>query len=87
MSKSNAVISIDPEVMSGTPVFAGTRVPIKSLVDHLIGGITLDEFLNDFPTVSREQAIQFLQNSEVLAIAELEEPHRLANSNVEKAHS
>ena len=60
----NKVINIDPEILGGTPVFRGTRVPIESLFDHLEGGVSLDEFLDDFPTVKREQAI------EVLAIAE-----------------
>ena len=58
------VIKIDPEILGGTPVFEGTRVPIESLFDHLEDGVSLDEFLEDFPTVKREQAIQ------VLAIAE-----------------
>lgn len=60
----SSVINIDPEILGGTPVFRGTRVPIESLFDHLEGGVSLDEFLDDFPTVKKEQAI------EVLAIAE-----------------
>ncbi len=55
------VVSRDPEVHSGDPVFAGTRVPIDTLVDYLEGGDTLDEFLDNFPTVSREQAIAALE--------------------------
>ena len=47
--------------MSGTPVFAGTRVPVQTIVDYLAGGHPLDEFLDDFPTVSREQALELLQ--------------------------
>lgn len=54
----------DPEIMSGEPVFVGTRVPVHTLIDHLASGISLDEFLEDFPTVSREQATAFLQLSE-----------------------
>ena len=50
----------DPETMSGTPVFAGTRVPVASLIDHLRAGDPLDRFLDGFPTVSREQAEAFL---------------------------
>jgi uncharacterized protein (DUF433 family) len=50
------LITRDPEIMSGTPVFAGTRVPIKNLLDYLRGGHTLDDFLEAFPTVEREQA-------------------------------
>ncbi len=55
------VVSRDPEVHSGDPVFAGTRVPIDTLVDYLEGGDTLNEFLDNFPTVSREQAIAALE--------------------------
>jgi uncharacterized protein (DUF433 family) len=50
------VIHSDPEILSGTPVFVGTRVPVKSLFDYLEGGETLDEFLHQFPSVAREQA-------------------------------
>lgn len=55
------IVNRDPEIMSGEPVFAGTRVPIKALTDYLEGGETIDEFLDDFPSVSREQAIGFLE--------------------------
>jgi uncharacterized protein (DUF433 family) len=54
------VVSRRSDVMSGTPVFAGTRVPVQNLIDYLEGGETLDQFLDDFPSVRREQAIQFL---------------------------
>ena len=54
----------DPETMSGAPVFTGTRVPVHTLIDHLASGVSLDEFLVDFPTVSREQAVAFLALSE-----------------------
>jgi uncharacterized protein (DUF433 family) len=50
------VIHSDPEILGGTPVFAGTRVPFQSLIDYLAGGDSLDEFLHQFPTVTREQA-------------------------------
>ncbi|MCY7377124.1 MAG: DUF433 domain-containing protein [Pyrinomonadaceae bacterium] len=59
------VINIDPEIMSGTPVFNGTRVPVQSLFDWLETE-TLDEFLENFPTVSRAQAIEVLQFAERL---------------------
>ncbi|MEM6286333.1 MAG: DUF433 domain-containing protein [Bacteroidota bacterium] len=49
-----------PDRLSGTPVFTGTRVPVDSLIQHLRGGVTLDAFLDDFPSVSREQAEAFL---------------------------
>ena len=56
-------ISIDPEVMSGTPVFEGTRVPVDALMNNLSAGVSLDEFLENFPTVNREQAIAVLKFS------------------------
>ena len=55
--KASAVVKIDPEIMSGEPCFAGTRVPVRSLLDYLEGGDSLDEFLEDFPTVARDQAV------------------------------
>jgi len=54
-------VSIDPEVMSGTPVFAGTRVPVQNLFDYMEGGDDLSEFLEDFPSVSKEAAIAVLE--------------------------
>ncbi|MEI6265463.1 MAG: DUF433 domain-containing protein [Sphingobacteriia bacterium] len=55
------IIHIDKEIMSGQPVFVGTRVPVDSLFDHLEAGISLDEFLDDFPSVTKEQAINLLE--------------------------
>lgn len=55
-------ISIDPEIMSGTPVFEGTRVPIEALILNIADGVSLDEFLENFPTVSREQALAILNS-------------------------
>ena len=55
------VIWVDPERMSGIPCFAGTRVPVQALLDHLEGGTTLDDFLEGFPSVKREQAVAFLE--------------------------
>ena len=54
-------VSIDPEIMSGTPVFAGTRVPIQNLFDYIEGGEDLSEFLDDFPSVSKEAALAVLE--------------------------
>ena len=62
------VYHADPEIMSGTPVFRGTRVPVHTLIDHLASGVSLDEFLSDFPTVQREQAVAFLALSEAALI-------------------
>jgi uncharacterized protein (DUF433 family) len=56
-------ITIDPEIVSGTPVFRGTRVPVEALISNLEAGLTIDEFLNNFPTVTREQALQVLEFS------------------------
>jgi len=60
--KSKVVVS-NPKIMSGTPCFAGTRVPVQTLFDYLQAGDPLDEFLDDFPTVSREQAIALLEQA------------------------
>jgi uncharacterized protein (DUF433 family) len=56
----NEIISIDKEVLNGQPVFVGTRVPVETLFDHLEAGISLNEFLEDFPSVSKAQAIALL---------------------------
>jgi len=60
MSAIRDVVRIDPELLGGTPVFVGTRVPVRSLFDYLAAGDTLDEFLRQFPSVTREQAIAVL---------------------------
>jgi uncharacterized protein (DUF433 family) len=59
----SSVVHVDPEVMSGTPVFRGTRVPFRTLIDYLEHGHSLDEFLDSFPTVRREQAIAALEEA------------------------
>ena len=59
----NLPITVDPEIVSGVPVFSGTRVPIDALINNLEDGLTLDEFLDNFPTVAREQAVQVLEFS------------------------
>jgi uncharacterized protein (DUF433 family) len=56
-------ITVDPEIVSGTPVFKGTRVPVEALLTNLEAGLSLDEFLKNFPTVTRQQAIQVLEFS------------------------
>ncbi len=55
------IITVDKEILSGQPVFFGSRVPIESLFDHLEAGVSLDEFLDDFPTVSKDQAVALLE--------------------------
>jgi len=61
MTSPSSVVQTNPEILGGTPVFAGTRVPVQSLIDYLEAGERLDEFLEDFPTVSREQAVAALE--------------------------
>lgn len=61
--KNRAVVMVDPEILSGTPVFASTRVPVRTLLDYLEGGESLDDFLEQFPTVSRQQAVAFLEQA------------------------
>jgi len=67
------VVHIDPEIMGGTPVFKGTRVPIETLFDYIEGGEPLNEFLEDFPTVTQDQVIKFLEElkSEILPSAKV----------------
>jgi uncharacterized protein (DUF433 family) len=59
----SSLVSSSPDVLSGTPVFVGTRVPAQSLVDYLEAGETIDDFLQGFPTVTREQVIAFLEEA------------------------
>ncbi len=61
MPSPSEVWHTDPEILSGTPVFVGTRVPLQSLFDYLEGGETLDEFLHQFPSVTRDQALAALE--------------------------
>ena len=56
-------VTVDPEIVSGAPVFRGTRVPIEALMNNLEAGLTLDEFLENFPTVTREQALKVIEFS------------------------
>jgi uncharacterized protein (DUF433 family) len=64
-----SVIHSDPEILGGTPVFVGTRVPFQTLLDYLEAGDPLDEFLDDFPTVTREQAITALEQAKEALLA------------------
>lgn len=63
------VISRSPDVMGGTPVFSGTRVPVQTLLDYLEAGDSIDEFLAGFPSVSREQVIEFLEQAKDRLVA------------------
>ncbi len=60
---TQSVISYNPEILGGTPVFRGTRVPVQNLIDYLEGNYSIEEFLSDFPSVSKKQAIQFLEEA------------------------
>jgi uncharacterized protein (DUF433 family) len=69
MKQSEPVIHSDPEIMGGTPVFVGTRVPLETLLDYLEAGHPLSEFLEDFPTVTREQAVAALEQAKEALLA------------------
>ncbi len=60
------IVTSDPEILGGTPVFAGTRVPVAVLFENLAGGLTLDEILDSWPSIKREQAIEVLRQAELL---------------------
>jgi uncharacterized protein (DUF433 family) len=69
MGIQKPVVHSDSEILGGTPVFVGTRVPFQTLLDYLEGGETLDEFLENFPTVTREQAIAALEQAKEALLA------------------
>ena len=70
---NNKVISRDPGILGGTPVFSGTRVPIRILIEHLEAGDRLDDFLDSYPTVSRDQAIAVLKAAKMALTGEPDE--------------
>jgi uncharacterized protein (DUF433 family) len=63
------LITSTPDILGGTPVFRGTRVPVQTLIEYLEGGQSIDEFLDGFPTVSREQVIAFLEEAKARMLA------------------
>lgn len=67
-SKTPLIIS-SPDILGGTPVFTGTRVPAQTLIEYLEGGETIDDFLHDFPTVTRDQVITFLEEAKARMLA------------------
>jgi len=71
LQSPNSVIIRDPEVLGGAPVFRGTRVPFQALLDYLEGGQSLNEFLEDFPTVTRDIAVRALEHAKSLLVDEL----------------
>lgn len=74
MKRGATVIEVDREVLSGTPVFAGTRVPAQTLLDYVERGRSLTEFLTDFPTVTREQAVAALEEAKEAWLAQAQGP-------------
>lgn len=70
MTRTTAIIHSDPDILGGTPVFVGTRVPLKNFLDYIEGGDTLDEFLDDFPSVTRKQAVEALKLAGELLVAD-----------------
>jgi uncharacterized protein (DUF433 family) len=68
--QAKRIVHSDPEILGGTPVFVGTRVPVQALIDYLEGGHSLEEFLDDFPTVSRDLAIAALEQAKAHLIAD-----------------
>ena len=71
MNLRDEVILKDPEILGGTPIFRGTRVPFQALLDYLEGGQSLDEFIDDFPTVTREAAISALELAKSALVGQL----------------
>ena len=63
VTAKQSLITSTPDILGGTPVFRGTRVPVQTLIEYLEGGQTIDEFLDGFPTVTREQVIAFLEEA------------------------
>jgi uncharacterized protein (DUF433 family) len=74
MIKKSDLITIDPDICGGAPVFTGTRVLVETLVDYLSSGETLETFLDEFPSVSREMATEFLSSAAEALIADIHEP-------------
>jgi len=72
--KSQSVVHSDPDILGGTPVFIGTRVPVQALIDYIEGGHCLEEFLDDFPTVSRAIAVAALEQAKAHLLADAGTP-------------
>jgi len=71
MADLSTIVHSHPQIHSGTPVFVGTRVPARTLLDYLEGGDTLEEFLDNYPSVTREQAIAFLEEAGRAVLAQI----------------
>jgi uncharacterized protein (DUF433 family) len=72
VTRQNEVITKDPDILGGTPVFRATRVPFQALLDYLEGGQTLGAFLEDFPSVTREAAVHVLEHAKSLVVSQLQ---------------
>jgi uncharacterized protein (DUF433 family) len=72
--KETSIVRSDPNILGGTPVFVGTRVPVQALIDYIEGGHSLNEFLDDFPTVTRDIAIAALEQAKAHLIADATRP-------------
>jgi uncharacterized protein (DUF433 family) len=68
--KQSSVVHSDPDILGGTPVFVGTRVPVQALIDYIEGGHSLEKFLDDFPTVSRNIAVAALEQAKAHLLAD-----------------
>lgn len=68
--KQSSVVHSDPDILGGTPVFVGTRVPVQALIAYIEGGHSLEKFLDDFPTVSREVAVAVLEQAKAHLLAD-----------------
>lgn len=67
---TSTIIQRDPDILGGTPVFIGTRVPVQTLIDYLEAGHPLSEFLDDFPSVTHEQAVEVLEQAKLALLAD-----------------
>ncbi len=70
---ADELIDRNPDILGGTPVFSGTRVPVRILMEHLEAGDRLDEFLEDYPTVTRDQAIAVLERAKAILVGKVDE--------------
>ena len=77
---TDTLIDRNPEILGGTPVFADTRVPVRILMEHLEAGDRLDDFLVDYPTVSRRQTVALLERATTMLLLDESVPRRLASS-------
>ena len=68
--RQSSVVHSDPDILGGTPVFVGTRVPVQALIDYIEGGHSLEKFLDDFPTVSRNIAVAAIEQAKVHLLAD-----------------